>query len=192
MSCIIHPAVSLVTKRPLSLTEGAFEEMVAALGNVDVETRVRVLQHHLEPPLLRRRGHARLQPLRYRLHTNADTSVNPTNRTTQQHKLTPVQSKKVVSSTACVMAQFCANTFYTHTPKKAGSLTMDFAYSTCSNVTIRFSACLTKAAFKFHAIPAAFGPSSPSPRPAPPTYLPARFLQSSATSSRIAKGTTKQ
>lgn len=39
----------------LCLTEGAFEEMVAPLGHVHVETWVRVLQHHLVPPLLWRR-----------------------------------------------------------------------------------------------------------------------------------------
>ena len=39
----------------LRLTEGAFEEMVAPLGHVHVETWVCVLQHHLVPPLLWRR-----------------------------------------------------------------------------------------------------------------------------------------
>lgn len=46
------------------LTERAFEEMIATLGYVHVETWVRVLQHHLVPPLLWRGGPVCLHFLR--------------------------------------------------------------------------------------------------------------------------------
>lgn len=33
------------------LTEGAFEQMIPALGNVDIQPRVCVFEDHLVPPL---------------------------------------------------------------------------------------------------------------------------------------------
>ena len=62
------------------LTEGAFEKMVATLGHVDVETRVRVLQHHLVPPLLRRGRPVCFHLLQLMLLLEHNTNTNRTAR----------------------------------------------------------------------------------------------------------------
>lgn len=66
---------------PAALTEGAFEEVIATLGHVDVETRVGMLQHHLVPPLLRRRRTVRLHFL-HRLRLKMKIKPKPATTTT--------------------------------------------------------------------------------------------------------------